>query len=127
MSFCVERHLPLLEIIRKANPKLRKSIIKHSDSGFIDAISEICLNYLNGNICCTKDQYGTLAKHRESMRRLAKVSRNSARKKTVKGRVNSREVERKILLQKGEGFWFALLPVVTELTHYFISKALEKK
>lgn len=120
MAFCVERHLQLLEVLKKADPKLRKAILKNADSGAIDAIGEICFNYINGNIVCSKQQYGELAKHKNDIRKLV------AQCQKKKGKNCSKKIERKILLQKGDGFWLALLsPVVSELAGYLIQKALK--
>lgn len=120
MAFLAARYLQTLEVLKNANPKLRKAILKNADSGVIDAVGEICHNYLCGNILCNKKQFGELAKHKEDIRRLVVLCKKSSGKKCMKRK------ERNILLQKGEGFWFALLaPVVAELSSYLVGKALK--
>lgn len=122
MSLNVERYLPYLEVLKTAKPKFRKALISTADPRFIDVVSEISYNYLKGNINCSKEQFSKLSKHRNCLRKLVRLSKK--KKKTKKSNKNNTD-QRKFLLQKGDGFWFALLtPVVTELTRYFISKAL---
>lgn len=58
MSFNVERHIRLLDVIKNSNPKLRNAIIECAEPELINAISEICYNFLWGNITCTKKRYG---------------------------------------------------------------------
>lgn len=116
MSFNVERHLRLLDVIKNSNPKLRNAIIACAEPELINAISEICYNFLRGNIICTKKQFDVLKKHKNCIRKLAKCG---AGENTI--------TRRKILLQKGSGFWISLLtPVISELTAYFMSRALKK-
>lgn len=120
MSSELQRNLPLLEILRNCNPKLRKAIIAHANPELINTICEICLNFLNGNVECTKHQHKELKQHKGCMQKLVKRCKNV---KTPR----SKKLERQILLQKGEGFWFSLLtPVVTELSSFIISKALQR-
>lgn len=117
MSSSVERYLPYFEVLKTANPALRKAFIKESEPGFIDAICEICYNYIQGNISCDKSQYSALAKHRALIRKLVDLKKKNKNKK----------LHRKVLLQSGDGFWFALLaPLLTELTSFIVSKALQK-
>lgn len=122
MTSNAERQLQVLRVLKEASPKLRKSLLLHCEPELIKAISEICYNYLRGNIKCTEKQFSVLRKHKNCIRKLAESA--SADSKRVKKNL---EASRKILLQKGNGFWIPLLiPLVTELSSYFISKALQK-
>lgn len=71
MSSCVEGELKFLEILTKATPKLRKEILKNCEPSLIEAISEVCYNYLRGNINCGKKQYCELKKHQKCIKNLA--------------------------------------------------------
>lgn len=114
MTSDAERYLKHLAVFRDSDLKLKKKIIKNCDSGFIDALSEICINYLCGNINCSRSQYKELFKHKNCLRKLAEG--NVTRKKN--------DPRREALLQKGNGFWFALLPVVAELAKYLVKKEI---
>lgn len=122
MASEVEAHLKQLAFFSEANLPLKKAILKKCEREFIDAIAEICGSYLLGNIKCDKKQFRELATHKKCLRKIVNVTRLAANRKQ-KTKSDSR---RQILLQKGSGFWVALLPVVSELTSYFISKALER-
>lgn len=127
MSSEAARHLKHLAVFRDSNPTLKKAILQNCDQGFIDAIAEICLNYLRGNINCTRKQYLELAKHKDCLRNIVNQHRQpSSVKKRGCNKKLKRASQRDILMQKGDGFWLALLPVVSELATYFMSKALEK-
>ena len=129
MSSCVEGELKFLEILTKSSPKLRKEILKNCKPSLVDAISEVCYNYLRGNINCDKKHYCELKKHHKCIRQLASTykNNNSSKKKLSKKYLKELSKNKKILYQKGNGFWFALLtPLVSELTSYFITKALQK-
>jgi hypothetical protein len=125
----VEGELKFLEILTKATPKLRKEILKNCEPSLIEAISEVCYNYLRGNINCGKKQFCMLKKHHKCIKSLAQEYRGNKKSnlKSNKGYLSDIERKKKILYQKGDGFWFALLaPLVTELSSYFVSKALQK-
>lgn len=122
MSSEVEGQLRQLAFFRDSSLKVKKAILKNCDRCFIDAIAEICGNYLLGNVHCDQNQFRQLAGHRQCLRKIINVTRLAA-KRSKKSKTDSR---RKILLQKGEGFWLALLPVVAELTSHYISQALKQ-
>lgn len=122
MTAGIERHLALLEVIKTANPELRRSIIKHSDPEVIDAITEVCYNYLRGNIECSKTQFKQLSKHKNCLRKIVKCGDKNCRSKTNQARGK----ERAILMQKGNGFWLPLLiPVISELSSLIFSRVLK--
>lgn len=130
MTSNVERHIRLLEVFKDSKPKLRQSIIENSGSGFIDAVVEICYNYLKGNVRCSKAQYTELCKHKKCMREIVnlhkKKSKNTSTPKE-KSRKNIKTLQRRILLQKGGAFWSVFLtPIIAELSSHLISKALKR-
>lgn len=122
MSSEVEAQLRQLSFFSEASLPLKKAILKKCEKQFIDAIAEICGNYLLGNINCGKKQFRELGAHKKCIRKIFNITRLAAKRE----RKTKSDSRRKILLQKGEGFWLAFLPVVSELATYFISKALEK-
>lgn len=115
MSTNVKRHLPLLEFLRVAPPKIIKIILKNSDDKLILSLCEICLNFCKGNIKCRKKCYNSLKKYRSSLYQLASVKKNQKNFKR----------ERATLYQKGGAFLPLLLaPVLSGLTQYFLRKVL---
>lgn len=130
MTSNVERHIRLLEVFKNSKPKLRQSIIENSDAGFIDAVVEICDNYLKGHVRCTKEQYTELCKHKRCMREIVNLHKRKSKKTATvkeKSRKNIKALQRRILLQKGGAFWTVLLtPIVAELSSYLLSKALKR-
>lgn len=123
MNSVCETQFNLLKILSDANPKLRNAILIHSSPELIDAISEICYNYLLGNIKCEKKQYNILKKHSTCIRKLAEKSK--AKKNT--SRLYRREIadKRKILMMQGNGFFLSLfIPLLTELGMYLGNKFL---
>jgi hypothetical protein len=88
-----------LNVLRKAKPKLRKSILRAAEKDLITCLSECSHNVLNGNVqLCAKDK--------KALRKYSKVLRELAQRKT------STAKRRKILVQKG-GFLPALLgPII---------------
>lgn len=128
MSARVKRSLSALELLKNSNPSVRKLIIRSAKPELIDAISEICFNYLRGNIGCSGKQFKELARHKNCLREIVGCRLKSVNKQVNKSsNKGGRRKERYILTQKGDGFWTALLtPLVSELTSFIISKALKK-
>lgn len=129
MGSKVVRHIRLLEVLKDCKPKLRRSIIENSGSSLIDALAEICYNYLKGNVSCSKAQYKELCKHKSCMREIVNVHRKKSKKISKfegKSQKNIKAVQRRILLQKGGAFWTLFLtPIVAELSSHLVSKALQ--
>lgn len=131
MSSYVENQLHLLEALKKASPKLRRAIITNAEAELIEAISEICYNYINGNVECDTVHYDDLKKHKACLRLLAKSesSPDEASEHVKASPEYERAIagKREILLQQGDGFWVSLLaPLVSELASHFISKFVKK-
>jgi hypothetical protein len=88
-----------LKVLRKAKPKLRKSILRAAENDLITCLSECSHNVLNGNIQLSKKDKKALAKHSKALRALAKRKASTSKR-------------RQILVQKG-GFLPALLgPII---------------
>lgn len=113
MTFCVDSQLNLLRVLADATPKLQKEIIKSADPCLIEAIAEICHNYVCGNIKCNEGHFKKLKKYKKNLR---KLSSNTSK----------REEKRKILLQSGKGFvGFLIAPIISELVSFLIKKSLK--
>lgn len=125
MTSYVERNLHILETLKNANPELRASIIAHSSPEVIESIAEICHNYVNGNILCDQQHFSDLKKHKTAIRALARgqKSRSKGIDAVKSGSDYTTEIDKKreILLQKGSGFWDAvLLPLMSDLATHFL-------
>lgn len=124
MSSKLEAQLPLLRVLKDANPALRKAIILHSTPELIEALGEISFNYLKGNINCTKSHYQDLKSYKKCLRTLV----NGCLKKrcSKEKHKNYRIKERRVLSRQKGGFWQVLLgPVISELSEYFLRQALQ--
>lgn len=85
MSSRVQRNLPKLQMLYKASPSVRRVIVCGSSADFIDALCEIALNVLRGNIPLTEKQYSHLKKNRSIIRLIAdKKVKHLKKKKTIK-------------------------------------------
>lgn len=87
------RHI--LHVLKNANPRLRKTIIKESTPEVIKTLCEICQNTLNGNAKISLPTKNRLKKYKKTIRNLMSPKLNLSSK-------------RKILIQKG-GFLPILL------------------
>jgi hypothetical protein len=120
----------VLETLKQASPQLRKAIISNSDAEVIEAISEICHNYVAGNVECDSQHFNDLAKHKKTIRTLAKMrKRGSVKSAGVKktDEEYAEEIQKKkdILLLKGEGFWSSVLaPLMQDLAAHFLDNII---
>lgn len=71
MSSRVQRNLAMMELLYKATPGMRRVIVCGASADFIDALCEIALNVLRGNIPLTEKQYAQLKKKRGIIRLVA--------------------------------------------------------
>lgn len=78
----------LLYVLKSANPNLRKAILKNAPKHVIDALSEICLNTVVGNVKISPKIKAKLSKYRKVLRDLSDKRTTLAKK-------------RKLLVQKG--------------------------
>ena len=88
----------ILYVLRDAKPKLRKILLQNVNDSVIQAINEIALNTLKGNIELTPEQKIQLKKYKNELRFLRCSKRKVASK-------------RKLLVQKG-GFLPILIGTV---------------
>ncbi len=71
MSAGLKRNAPLLRALYHATPRKRKDILTHSSLDFLQALWEVALNRLKGNIPLSPRQYKTLKRKRKIIRLLA--------------------------------------------------------
>lgn len=106
----VKKHLPLLQLIRVAKPKLRKSILSNCDLELIQTIDECIFNTLNGNIQLTESEKKNLKKFKCVLRKVL----------NAKGGLNNKK---KIISQSGGSFLPTLLqPIVAAGVAQFLNK-----
>lgn len=71
MSSRIHRNMGLMALLFKANPSMRKLIISKAAPDFINALCEVALNVLKGNIPLTTKQYKILQKKKSVIRVVA--------------------------------------------------------
>lgn len=72
-----QRQYNLLRVFSTANPKLRKAIVKNADPDFIQALLDICVNILHGNVKQIPPKiFKKLYKHKACFRRLANCTKS---------------------------------------------------
>lgn len=88
----------MLHVLKNSNSKLRKTILKFSDSELIKTLCEICLNTLKGNANISEKYINRIKGYKQHIRKLAlpKISLKT---------------KRKLLVQKG-GFLPILLSAI---------------
>ena len=86
-----------LHVLKTADPKLRKAILKNANSELILSIVECALNVLNGNCKISECTKRKLGKHK-------KVLRDFCKKASI-------SKKRKLVIQKG-GFLIPLLSAI---------------
>ena len=80
----MQRNLSKLGLLYKAKPGMRKVTVCGASADFIDALCEIALNVLRGNIPLTDKQYAQLKKKRGIIRLVAdKKVKHLKKKKTI--------------------------------------------
>jgi hypothetical protein len=86
-----------LQVLKSANPKLRKVILSNCNKELLNSISECALNVLNGNLSLKPCNTGKLRKHKAVLRKIVDKRLPLAAK-------------RKVIVQRG-GFLLPLLSV----------------
>lgn len=99
---CVVRDRHLLQVLKQAKSKLHKAIINNCDDRFIQTLSEILHNVLNGNVNLDLPTKKKLKRYKS---RLFKLHDHISKHKTVKRR-------RKAFANQTGGFWPLLLNAV---------------
>jgi len=72
-----------LQVLKTADPKLRKAILANCKSEFLKTLSECSLNLLRGNVKLTLCQKRRLRKHRVLLRKLADRHVSLSAKKSI--------------------------------------------
>lgn len=97
----VKKHLPVLELVQSAKPKLRKSIIINCDLDLIKTLNECVYNTLQGNIELNDSERQNLKKFKTILRKVLNTKGGLSKK-------------RKVISQNGGAFLPILLkPIVT--------------
>lgn len=81
MSSRLQRNLSLLELLHKSTPSVRRVIIGKASPDFINAICEIALNVLKGNLPLNTSQYRRLQKKKAVIRLVANKKVNTLKKR----------------------------------------------
>lgn len=104
----VKKHLPLLELIQSAKPKLRKSILATCDIDFVRTLLECIFNTLNGNINISDSDKKKLKQFKTILRKVLH-SKGGLKKK------------REVIVQNGGAFLPHLLaPIVSAGVAQFV-------
>ena len=107
----VKQHLPFLCICFKSNGKQRKDMIAHANKGQMEAIGEIALNLLKGNIVVPNSSFTRLKPHKAKLLYLTRKKPSLKQKKQV-------------LNQKG-GFLPALSSLIAPLAVDLLGKVFK--
>lgn len=96
MTESLRKHAPLLSLLHRASPKLRRTLLKQKcNREFVKCISNCCLNLLKGNVPLSRDQLRKLRVKKNVIRKVADSKTTLTTKKK--------------LIQKG-GFLSLILP-----------------
>jgi hypothetical protein len=87
MSRRVQQLLPALEKFKRMKPKNRKAFLKGCSKEFVQSICECVKNLLKGHVPLKSSHLKCLARHKQSLRKLAlkKTSLTSRKKILQKG------------------------------------------
>lgn len=103
----VKKHLPILKLVQTAKPELRKRLILHAGSDFINTIDECIYNTLKGNIPLKKNEIAKLKKFKKVLRQIFNSDRKPKKTKNI-------------IIQSGGAFLPVLLsPIVTAAEKVF--------
>lgn len=106
----VKKHLPVLQLIQKAKPKLRKSILVNCELDLIKTLDECINNTLQGNIHLSDTEKAKIKKFKSILRKIHQST----------GGLNKK---REILVQNGGAFLTHLLaPIVAAGIVQFMQK-----
>lgn len=114
----LRRHLTILKVLAASKPSHRRQLLSELDCRDIQALSEICLNLLKGNIPLTPALYDSLKKHKRTIRYIANKSQHKC--------VN--RLRRYITNQRGGLFPILplILPAVASLVASVSGRAISK-
>lgn len=114
MSQRIKRNAVLLQALYHASPQKRKDILAHSSPDFLQALCEIALNLLKGNIPLSGSQY-------QKLKRQKKIIRLLADKKTSLNR------KRQVLKKQTGGFLFPLLSAAVPILGNLLGGIFQKR
>jgi len=83
MSTRMRKAAPLLSVFYKSAPRVRAVLLKEGGSDLINALSEVALNVLNGNIRLPAKLKARLARQKEKLRLLARRGVSIKKRKAV--------------------------------------------
>ena len=105
MSRRVKKNCDVLKVLAKCKPPMRKAIIKVADNDLLEAITECLLNICKNTIKISPKTYKKLAQYSRHIEVVADKSKPLA--------------QRRVILQKGDGFLpFLLAPVLEQLASF---------
>jgi len=67
----VKSNYHALDVLKTAEPRLRKAVITNFNNGLVNCISEYVLNVLNGNLKVSDCNTRKLQKHNSALRKVA--------------------------------------------------------
>lgn len=112
----VAKVLPTLHVLREANCKLQKAIIKNCDDKVIQSLTEILHNVLIGNVEISSSTLNKLKKYKSQLQKLHRCIRKN---KAVYYR-------RKKFVNQVGGFWpFLIKAVLSSALGYGAQKLAE--
>ena len=114
MSRRIKRNAVLLKALYHATPQKRKDIIAHCSPDFLQALCEIALNLLKGNIPLAPSQFRNLKRQKKIIRLLADKKIGLKRKHQV------------LKKQKG-GFILPLLSAAVPLIGNLLGGLIQRK
>ena len=114
MSQRIKRNAVLLKALYHATPQKRKDIIAHCSPDFLQALCEIALNLLKGNIPLSASQYKKLKSQKKIIRLLADRKTGLKRKHQV-------------LKKQSGGFIFPLLSAAVPLIGNLLGGLIQRK
>lgn len=83
MSDAVIKQADILRTLHKANPAMRRAIIKNSDKNLIRSICECAENCISGRVKLQPSQKSRLARHKHMLRKIVKKGDTWQKKKRI--------------------------------------------
>ena len=101
----VKKNYDVLKVLAKCKPYMRRAIIKAADDDLLEAITECLLNICKNTIKISPNTYKKLAQYSRHIEVVADKSKPLT--------------QRRVILQKGDGFLpFLLAPVLEQLASF---------
>lgn len=74
MSRRLQRYAPLLALLARATPPIRRAVLRGNDPGLLQCLCECVKNVLNGNVPLTRAHKTRLQRYKTGLRTLVKKS-----------------------------------------------------